>query len=98
MRIKNHEPIFYGKCKVVEGDKLLCIKDYPEDRGPEYHTAGKTYKLLYTAVHIAEIVDNSEYHTQYTHNDDDSCRRLWEYFTPIKVLRKQKLEKLNFLV
>ena len=100
MRIKNHEPFFWHGHPIKEGDELLCIRNFPDQithTGAVEHTAGKVYKVLYTAPHVVEIVTDFGWHQQYMHNDDlPANRRVWEYFEPpLKTQRRLKLKKIQ---
>jgi hypothetical protein len=99
MRVNTHDPILLNGVTVREGDKLLCIQDFPYSG--LYHIKGKFYEVAFIAPLVVEIYDNfyPSSHTQYSHTDFNSStdRRLCDYFISIKQLRKEKLNKINEL-
>jgi len=77
------------------GDKVKCI--FNKDR-EEYHIKGKIYEILsvnYDTIGIS--VEPNIYHLicYYKLNDRENYYLLSEYFDVIKLIRKDKLNKLN---
>ena len=94
MKIKIHDPIILDNITIREGDTLLCIKNFPEDA--MYHTKGQKYKVKNTYINVIIMNDNFNHYTEYMHNIDlPANRRVLEYFTSIREMRKQKINKIN---
>jgi hypothetical protein len=81
---------------VKVGDKIVCIKSYNIKRNEIINNVIYTiYKFDYMDNIECVVINQNENNWFFSLEEYDRYFYFYEYFIPLKEIRKQKLEKIN---